>query len=367
VALVALVMIGLVGAGYVGRGLVDAHDSSGTALVDRDLLNSPALTGESTGDEASTPLLDGTDEEPARAVANALGPSVVVIRTDAGLGSGVVYDRQGLIMTNAHVVGSSSTVTVTLDDGRSLTGTVAGADAVTDIAVVRIDPPDGLVAARLAVDPPEAGALVVALGSPFGLERTITAGIVSAAARPVGNGAGGVIDMVQTDAAINPGNSGGALANRRAEVVGINSMIYSQSGDNSGIGFAIPIARARSVADRLVAGQPIDQARLGVVAGPTDVGAAPGARLRTVEAGSAAERAGLVPGDVVVAVDGLPVRDPVELAGAVADHDPGQTVTVSVRRGDQRSEVSVTLGAARPATVDPGAQGRTPRPSDRPG
>jgi putative serine protease PepD len=359
VALVALVMIALVGAGYVGRGLVDAEGGSP--------VGSPGGGAPSgTADEPSTPLLSGTGDEPVKAVARALGPSVVVVRIGEDLGSGVIYDRTGLIITNAHVVGTASSVTVTLNDGRSVAGAVVGADAAADIAVVRLELPADLPAARLATSPPEGGDLVVALGSPFGLDQTITSGVVSAVNRPVDNGAGGYVDMIQTDAAINPGNSGGALANRRAEVVGINSMIYSQSGANSGVGFAIPIDKAKSVADHLVSGQRVDRAYLGVRSQATDDGT-PGAQVASVEPGSGAERGGLAAGDVVIAVDGLVVKDPTDLAGAVAAHEPGETVTMAVRRGDQQTELPVVLGASAPTTADPAARGRTPRTPNRPG
>jgi putative serine protease PepD len=357
VAMIAVVMIALVGAGYVGRGLVDADDTSQTALVDRNLLDD--LAGQGQGGNASTPLLPGTDGEPVKAVAKALGPSVVVIRNGEGLGSGVVYDSSGLILTNAHVVGSSTGVTVTLNDGTTLAGTVVGADPATDVAVVRV-PQGDLPAARMAGQPPELGDLVVALGSPFGLDQTITSGIVSAVSRPVDNGAGGYVNMVQTDAAINPGNSGGALANRFGEVMGIPSMIYSRSGDSSGIGFAVPIAKARAVADRIVSGQSLDSARLGVTTKPTDDGM-PGAQVVSVAPGTAADQAGLAPGDVIVGIDAEVVKDQTDLAGAIAAHEPGDDVVVRVQRDGQQHEVHATLGAAPPAPADPSSRGRSPR------
>jgi S1-C subfamily serine protease len=351
--MVVVLMISLVGAGFVGRGLLDTDTESSPDLIERQV--------PSSGEEApSTPLLTGTDEEPVRAVALALGPSVVVVRAPRSLGSGVIYDRAGLIITNAHVVGSARTVTVTLNDGRNLPGEVVGADEASDVAVVRVAPTVELPAARLADGPPEVGDLVIALGSPFGLDQTITSGVVSSVNRPLENGAGGIDNFIQTDAPINPGNSGGALANRRAQVVGINTKIFSESGTNAGIGFAIPIDRARSIADRLVASQPIERAALGVDGRLTDDGA-PGAKVVGVVPGSPAQQAGVTPGDVIVGIGGLVVKDPTDLAGAVAAHQPGEQVGVSVRRGADIVELRATLGVSRPTTLDPNARGRTPR------
>ena len=167
--------------------------------------------------------------------------------------------------------------------------------------------------------------------------------------------------MVQTDAAINPGNSGGALANRRGEVIGINSMIYSESGSNAGIGFAIPIAKAKSVADRIVQGRSLDKAILGVTTSPTQDGQ-PGATVAQVTAGGAAEQAGLQPGDVVTAVNGEAVKDPTDLAGQIAAREPGESVTLTVRRGGATVEVQATLGSApSQGPTQNGQRGRTPR------
>jgi S1-C subfamily serine protease len=257
-------------------------------------------------------------------------------------------------------VGDASTVSVTLNDGRSLEGTVVGADTASDIAVVRVDGASGLSAARLADKDPEVGDLVVALGSPFGLDQTITSGVVSAVHRPVQSENGPTVNMIQTDAAINPGNSGGALANRLAQVVGINSMIYSESGGNNGIGFAIPIARAKQVADHLVAGQPVGKAYLGVTTKAAANGVA-GAQVATIEPGSAAEQAGLKAGDIVTALNGTAVKDPTDLAGAVANHDPADGVTITVQRDGKAVDLRATLGTAKTAPANPNARGQAPR------
>jgi putative serine protease PepD len=350
VALVAVAVTALVGAGFVGRGLVD--EDPGTSLNGSPIASLPAAVN-----QPSTPLLPGTDEEPAKAVAKALGPSVVVISVGQGLGSGVIYDGSGLILTNAHVVGTSTQVDVTLNDGRTLEGEVVGADTPSDVAVVRVTPPTtGLSAARLAGQSSEVGDLVVALGSPFGLDQTITSGIISAVNRAVPTDNNLAELMLQTDAAINPGNSGGALANRRAEVVGINSQIFSESGGNQGIGFAIPIARAKSVADRLAAGQPVERASLGVaILDASDTGKA-GAQVRDVTAGSGAEQAGVKPGDVITKVNAMPVKSRLDVTGAIASFEPGEKVTITVMRNGEATELQATLGKAQAASA-----GRTPR------
>jgi putative serine protease PepD len=352
VALVAVAVSALVGVGYAGRGLVDpppAAVTAATPVATADLNNNP-----------STPLVTGNVDEPVKAVAKALGPSVVVIKTEEGLGSGVVYDRSGLIITNAHVVGTAKEVGVTLNDGRTLDGTVLGADTATDIAVVRVQPDGELPAARLAEAAPEVGDLVVALGSPFGLDQTITSGVVSAVNRPVDSGNGTVVDMVQTDAAINPGNSGGALANRKGEVVGINSMIYSESGSNAGIGFAIPVAKAKSTADRIVSGKSLDKALLGVKSTAAKTGD-PGAAVSEVTSGSAADKAGVKSGDVITAVNGSPVKDPTDLAGLIAAREPDEAVTLTIRRGGDTVQVQATLGSTPNQGTAPNAKrGQTP-------
>lgn len=339
VALAGLAIAGLLGVGFGTKAMLDTSTPASTTAT--------AATGAPATNAAaasSTPLVNGSDEEPVTAVATALGPSVVLIKTEEGLGSGVVYDAKGLIMTNAHVVGTASTVKVQFKDGSTLEGQVLGADVANDIAVVQVQPTTELTVARLAADPAKVGQLAVGIGSPFGLDETVTAGVVSAVNRPVDNGNGGVASMIQTDAPINPGNSGGALANRHGEVIGINSMIYSEKGENNGIGFAIPIARAKSVADTLVSGGTVDRGYLGVGSQPTSDGSA-GAEITKVDAGSAAERGGLKSGDVVVSVDGTTIKQASDLAAAVGTHQAGDTIKVDVQRNGSTTTLDVTLGS----------------------
>ncbi len=286
--------------------------------------------------------------EPLAAVAAALSPSVVQIEVSNGLGSGVVY-RDGLILTNAHVVGSDTTVTVRTADGAALEGRVLGTDTGTDIAVVEIEGAD-LPPVALADGDPIVGQTAVALGSPFGLEQTVTAGIVSAVNRPVDNDKGVVVNMIQTDASINPGNSGGALVNRNGQLIGINTAIFSQSGENNGIGFAIPVQTARDIADKIVNGQSIARAGLGL-SGPDETPSGDaGAYVQSLVDGGAAQDGGIQVGDLIVAVDGSDVRSFEQLRGVISAYSPGDTVTVEVVRDGQRQSLEVTLGTLTPSS-----------------
>jgi putative serine protease PepD len=328
----------LLGAGFVAGGLVD--DASNTAT-------GPTPTTASAMPVADpTPLVEDDAEEPVAAVAEALGPSVVKIQTQDGLGSGVVYDESGLILTNAHVIAGSTAVQVVFSDGTTADGEVLGSDAANDIAVVQVSVEE-LAVARLADEPARVGQLAVAVGSPFGLEQTVTSGVVSAVNRPVqggDDGSGAVVGMLQTDAPINPGNSGGALANRQGEVIGINSMIFSQSGENNGIGFAIPIDRAKEIADALVNGGSVGRGILGVRSTTPTTGEA-GAEIAEVTRGSAAAAAGLEVGDVIVAVDGTSIKAQGDLAVAIGSHQPGDQVDVEIVRDGSSMTVQVTLGS----------------------
>jgi S1-C subfamily serine protease len=283
--------------------------------------------------------------EPVAAVAQTVSPSVVQIETTEGLGSGVVYDATGgLIMTNAHVVGSATTVKVRTADGTALDGDVLGADTGTDIAVVRVSGLKAPAATLATGTKPAVGQIAVAVGSPYGLDQTVTSGIVSAVNRPVPNDKKVVVNMIQTDASINPGNSGGALANRDGQIIGINTAIFSETGENTGIGFAIPIATAKKAADELVNGQSVAKAGLGL-SGPseTPTGDA-GAYVESVSGGSAADQAGIKDGDLIVAVDGTPIRSFDELRGLISSHSPGETVTITIVRDGDRQDVQVDLG-----------------------
>jgi putative serine protease PepD len=330
--LAALLLGGTAGAGFaVGESLADDDTPAATAPAD-----------------ATTPTVQGVADpssEPVAAVAEALSPAVVQLETQTGLGSGFVYDAdEGLIMTAAHVVDGAQQVTVRLADGRSVDGTVVGADDGSDIAVVQVEA-DGLTAASLALDDPvEVGQLAVAIGSPFGLDQTVTSGVVSAVGRSVQT-PGGAVPMIQTDAPINPGNSGGALADRSGRVIGVNDSIASESGGNVGVGFAVPIETAKAVADRLVEGLPITNGYLGVSAADS-TGERSGAQVVEVEAGSPGDEAGIEPGDVVTSLDGDAIASSADLVAAVRSREPGTDVTIGIDRQGDEVEVVLTLGEA---------------------
>ena len=337
---VALCLVALlVGAVGFGAGRLTDRTATGAAPS-----SSVALRSVTTATSAPPPLT-GREIEPAAAVAKALGPAVVQIETGSGLGSGFIYDRSGLILTAAHVVNGTKQVRVRLADGTRLQGSVLGADDSTDVAVVRVKGSKTLPVAALATGVKvEVGQTAVAIGSPFGLNSTVTAGIVSAVGRSVDT-PGGAIPMVQTDAPINPGNSGGALADRRGRVIGINDSIAGQSGGNVGVGLAVPIDIARSVADRIIAGKSLAAGFLGVET-LSSTGARSGAQLSSVTSKSPAAQAGLRPNDVVTAIDGEKIDSQIDLVARIRSREPGQRVEITFVRGGQERTVSLTLAKA---------------------
>jgi putative serine protease PepD len=335
-----IVALALVTAGYL-IGEVSGHRSSGSPDVE----STSASTTDSSQRGPTTPTVHEASNEPVVAVAAALSPAVVQIQTAQGLGSGIIYDASGLIVTNSHVVGTATQVKVTLSDGVSMEGRVVGSDPSSDIAVVRIDPAGRkLTAAKLATGEPAVGSVTVAIGSPFGLSGTVTSGVVSAVDRPLANAADVTIEMIQTDAAINPGNSGGALADINGEVIGVNSEILSEGGGNNGIGFAIPIATAMSVADKITSGQSLARPVVGVEVEGDPSGAA-GAYVAKVTAGGPAAKAGIRVGDVIIGIDGRAVSTPGAFVDQVVTHAPGQRSTLDVRRGTSMITVTVTYAA----------------------
>ena len=303
----------------------------------------PSPTTLAPQDESPEDLVDRLTLEglePVAAIAEAVGPAVVQIETTSGVGSGVIYDASGLILTAAHVVDGASVVLVRLSDGTAVQGTVVGAHAETDVAVVSIAGSADLPIAELAIGvDPDVGSLAVALGSPFGLDQTVTAGVVSAV-RTVGG-----IGMVQTDAAINPGNSGGPLVDRLGRVIGINDQIFTLGGANEGVGFAISIDIAVLVADQLVAGEEVRLARLGVSSTTMTDGTA-GALVQEVVDGSAAADAGLQVGDLIVAIDGRAIRSSGDLRAEIISTSPGTSVELSVLRSGTAITLQAVLGSA---------------------
>jgi serine protease Do len=288
-----------------------------------------------------------------------------------GIGSGFILSADGYILTNAHVVAGAGTVTVRLADARrEFRGRVVGADARTDVALLKVDAAD-LPVARIGDSASlQAGEWVAAIGSPFGLANTITGGIVSALGRtlPVES----FVPFIQTDVAVNPGNSGGPLLNMRGEVVGINSMIYSGSGGYMGVSFAIPIEVAVEVADQLRAHGRVTRGRLGIgiqaltpdLARSFRLAEANGVIVVSVEPGSPADKAGLRVGDVILDYGGHPIREASELPRRVAASTPGSTVALTVWRDRARHALKATVGETLPDPPLAQATGPVPAAKD---
>ena len=264
-----------------------------------------------------------------------------------GVGSGFILNADGYVMTNAHVVEGADEVIVTLTDKREFKAKIIGSDKRTDVALVKIEA-SGLPSVRIGdVNRLKVGEWVIAIGSPFGLENTVTAGIVSAKARDTGD----FLPFIQTDVAINPGNSGGPLINMRGEVVGINSQIYSRSGGFMGISFAIPIDEASRVSDQLRSSGRVIRGRIGVqidqvtkeVAESIGLGKPAGALVRSVESGGPADKAGVEAGDIITKFDGKAIDKAGDLPRIVGSAKPGAKSTLQLFRRGAFRELGVTV------------------------
>jgi putative serine protease PepD len=348
--------------GAVGGGTVALVDGGQTGTATAPSVQRDSGAGAAPSKPAST---DGTVGGAAAAIAK----SVVTITVRSGdgtggTGSGVIVRADGYILTNDHVVAAAGSggIGVRFADGRTATATVTGRDESTDLAVVKVDGVSGLAAATFADSSRlKVGQTVVAVGSPLGLDETVTTGIVSALHRATRAGAddSAVIDAVQTDAAINPGNSGGALVDLAGRLVGINTSIATVSGGsprfgqaesgNIGIGFAIPSSTAADIADQLIADGTAEHAYLGVqVAGRSaDAGgtAGPGGTVASVASGGPAADAGVRAGDVVTKVADRVIEDGDDLVAAIRSHRPDDRTVLTIRRGSGTTTVTVTLGS----------------------
>ncbi len=267
------------------------------------------------------------------------------------LGSGVVVSTQGYILTNNHVVEAADEIEVAFADGRKASATVVGADPETDLAVLKVDIKN-LTAITLGhIEQAQVGDVVLAIGNPFGVGQTVTMGIISALGRNHLN-INTFENFIQTDAAINPGNSGGALIDTKGNLLGINTAIYSRSGGSLGIGFAIPVSTVKTVLDSILSSGSVVRGWIGVepqeitpeLAESFGLSQKTGAIIAGVLKGGPADRAGIRPGDIMVAVDGKPIADTTEMLNLIAQLPPGKTSKITVQRKQQQSVIDVQVG-----------------------
>ncbi len=278
-----------------------------------------------------------------------------------GLGSGFIVSPDGLILTNAHVVQDASEVTVKLTDKREFKAKVVGSDRQSDVAVLRIDAKNLPTVKLGKSEDVRVGEWVVAIGSPFGFENSVSAGIVSATRRALPDGT--YVPFIQTDVAVNPGNSGGPLFNLKGEVIGINSQIYSRTGGYQGLSFAIPIDLAAKVEDQIVQYGKVTRGRIGVTIQEMNQSLADsfglkkpdGALVNSVEKGSPAEKAGIETGDVILKINGKAIGRSIDLSSQVADLKPGSTAKLEVWRKGASREITVTVGEVKDPKLAAGA------------
>ncbi len=350
-ALVSALVAGVVTLGLVDRYSDETADEPAPAVqevLERDEPDEPADTG----------AADLAPASPIGEVAQQVLPSVALVNVSgqrgAGSGSAVVFDEDGLLITNNHVVRDAQAIEVQLADGTTFDAEVVGTDEFSDLALLRIEQ-TGLPVPDYAEASPGVGATAIAIGSPFGFESTVTSGIISATERLVSGGPGEpvLVGMLQTDAAINPGNSGGALVNDRGEIIGINTAIYSTSGTNAGIGFAIPVETVGQVAEDLLEQGFVEYAFLGI--GPQSVteevaqrfglASTEGAIIANVVEGSAADEAGLESGDIITAIGDVEVTEAGDVYAALREFAPGEQTTITFLRDREEQQVEVTFDA----------------------
>jgi S1-C subfamily serine protease len=363
-AIVALSIILLV---VLGVGLFAGWQFGRTSTSTGGANSSVATLQPGTGPQSTVPSLTGNNEQAVReAVIAKVRPAVVEVNvtTQQGgaIGSGVIIDGRGYIVTNNHVVNGAQSMTVTLYDGTNLPAKLVGTDPADDLAVVKITPPSkGLTVAQIGDSSKlTVGQDVMAIGNPLGITQTVTHGIISALGRSVSEGQGGatIPNAIQTDAAINPGNSGGALVDLQGNLIGIPTLTAIDPEFNtpaSGVGFAIPSNRVATIVPQIISSGSVThtgRAALGVHVASVDANLASqdnlsvdhGAYVADVVANGAAASAGLKAGDVIVQIDNTQVTDTQSLGEALASHNPGDTVAVHIYRGSQQMTINVKLG-----------------------
>ena len=367
----ALLLPLLLGLGCAQRGATVAPNPPTTLASTDEPARAPVTDAVIDSAPATAPASIVALEEAFEGAASTIAPSVVSITSvretkrdlppflrpfadpdgvAAGLGSGVIVDGHGHILTNNHVVAEADSLRVKLWDDRELTAEVVGTDPKTDLAVIRISDPDLVPATLASSDSLRVGQWVMAVGSPFGLPKTVTAGIISA----VGRGSMGIADygdFIQTDAAVNQGNSGGPLIDLQGRVVGINTAIASRDGGSNGIGFSIPIDIAHAVMGKLITSGVVERGWLGVVMGDVtpdlaasfDYAGADGVLIDDLDPDGPAAKAGLRVGDIVSELDGKPVRDGAEFRNRVSQAGPGTKVHLSLWRSGTSDSATVVL------------------------
>jgi putative serine protease PepD len=345
--IVAMVAAAAVIGGGAGAGIATLADGSSsaktttitTAATGANVANTDLSVGQVAKDATKSVVeIDATSSDGNQSFPFGNGGS------QSAEGTGFVYDTKGDIVTNQHVISGASRVKVKFSDGSTYSATVVGSDSATDIAVVHVNAPSSkLVPLTLADSSKVAvGDGVVAIGNPFGLDGTVTSGIVSAVGREISSPDDTPIaGAIQTDAAINHGNSGGPLLNLRGEVIGITSQIQSEGGGNDGVGFAVPSNTVTSIATQLISSGKAQHALLGVT--PADT--ANGVRIATVKSGSAADDAGLKQGDVITAVGRTRITSSAQIRALIAGKQPGDALTLSIKRDGSSKTVHVTLGS----------------------
>ena len=363
-AIVALTIVLLV---VLGVGLFAGWQFGRSSISIGSTSTSVATLQPGTGPQSTVPPLTGNNEQAVReAVIAKVRPAVVEVNvtTQQGgaIGSGVIIDGRGYIVTNNHVVSGAQSMTVTLYDGANLQAQLVGTDPADDLAVIKITPPSkGLTVATLGDSSKlQVGQDVLAIGNPLGITQTVTHGIISALGRNVSEGQGGatIPNAIQTDAPINPGNSGGALVDMQGNLIGIPTLAAIDPEFNtpaSGVGFAIPSNRVATIVPQIIATGSVThtgRAALGVRVASVDANLAAqdnlsvdhGAYVAQVVSNGAAASAGIQPGDVIVQINNTPVTDTQSLGEALASHNPGDTVAVHIYRGNQQLTINVKLG-----------------------
>jgi serine protease DegQ len=296
---------------------------------------------------------NGGDDGDIPSLVQRVQPAVVTILLgEGGGGSGVIWDNQGRIVTNDHVVAGAIGLRVVLASGERLPATIVATDPQTDLAVIEVDR-DGLRPAEIADELPRVGELAIAIGSPLGFENSVTAGIISGLHRsiPSGGTTPALVDLIQTDAAISPGNSGGALIDGDGRVVGINVAYLPPTAGAVAIGFAVPATTVQTVVSQLIESGRAQHAYIGIEPRPITPAMASQLGLRVSEgvfvwglnAGSAAARAGVQPGDIITEFDGLRIESVEDLFAALRQHNPGDEVAMTVMRGNQTQALTLTL------------------------